>query len=63
VSLSDLLLFEPYGQLPTSLDEVIPHAMPTLRVRADKKVGFYWEAYGTNPAGEVMNISVVSHPR
>ena len=62
VSLSDLLLFEPYGQLPTSLDEVIPHAMPTLRVRADKKVGFYWEAYGTNPAGEVMNISVVVAP-
>jgi tetratricopeptide (TPR) repeat protein len=62
VSLSDLLLFEPYGQLPASLDEVIPHAMPTLRVRADKKVGFYWEAYGTNPAGEVMNISVVVAP-
>ena len=62
VSLSDLLLFEPYGQLPASLDEVIPHAMPTLRVHADKKVGFYWEAYGTNPAGEVMNISVVVAP-
>jgi hypothetical protein len=62
VSLSDLLLFDPYGQLPASLDEVIPHAMPTLRVRADKKVGFYWEAYGTNPAGEVMNISVVVAP-
>ena len=30
VSLSDLLLFEPYGQLPASLDEVIPHTMPTL---------------------------------
>jgi hypothetical protein len=62
VSLSDLLLFEPYGQLPASLDEVTPHAMPTLRVHADKKVGFYWEAYGTNPAGEVMNISVVVAP-
>ena len=62
VSLSDLLLFEPYGQLPASLDEVIPHAMPTLRVRPDRKVGFYWEAYGTNPAGEVMNISVVVAP-
>ena len=62
VSLSDLLLFEPYGQLPSSLDEVIPHAMPTLRVRPDKKLGFYWEAYGTNPAGEVMNINVVVAP-
>jgi hypothetical protein len=62
VSLSDLLLFEPYGQLPTSLEEVIPHAMPTLRVRPDRKVGFYWEAYGTNPAGEVMNINVTVAP-
>ena len=50
VSLSDLLLFEPYGQLPATLDEVIPHTMPTLTVRSSKKLGFYWEAYGTNPA-------------
>jgi tetratricopeptide (TPR) repeat protein len=62
VSLSDLLLFEPYGQLPTSLEEVIPHTMPTLRVRPDRKLGFYWEAYGTNPAGEVMSINVTVAP-
>ena len=60
--MSDLLLFEPYGQLPTSLEDVVPHAMPTLRVRADKKVGFYWEAYGTNPAGETMGINVTVAP-
>lgn len=62
VSLSDLLLFEPYGTLPTSLEEVIPHALPTLRVHADKKLGFYWEAYGTNPAGETMNVGVTVAP-
>lgn len=62
VSLSDLLLFSPYGTLPTSLDEVIPHALPTLRVRADQKLGFYWEAYGTNPAGETMGINVTVAP-
>lgn len=62
VSLSDLLLFDPYGALPTSLEEAIPHAMPTLRVRADRKVGFYWEAYGTNPTGEAMSISVTVAP-
>ena len=62
VSLSDLLLFEPYGQLPSSLEDVVPHAMPTLRVHADKKVGFYWEAYGTNPAGETMGINVTVAP-
>jgi len=62
VSLSDLLLFEPYGQLPASLDEVIPHTLPSLRVRSDRKVGFYWEAYGTNPSGETMNINVTVAP-
>jgi hypothetical protein len=62
VSLSDLLLFEPYGQLPAKLDEVIPHMMPTLTVRSNKKLGFYWEAYGTNPTGETMGISVTVAP-
>ena len=62
VSLSDLLLFEPYGSLPSTLTEVIPHALPTLRVRSDRKVGFYWEAYGTNPSGETMNINVTVAP-
>jgi hypothetical protein len=62
VSLSDLLLFEPYGQLPAKLDEVIPHMMPTLTVRSNKKLGFYWEAYGTNPTGETMGINVTVAP-
>jgi hypothetical protein len=62
VSLSDLLLFEPYGALPATLEEVIPHALPTLRVRSDRKLGFYWEAYGTDPTGEVMNIGVTVAP-
>jgi hypothetical protein len=62
VSLSDLLLFEPYGQLPSKLEEVIPHMLPTLTVRSNKKLGFYWEAYGTNPAGETMGINVTVAP-
>ena len=62
VSLSDLLLFEPYGALPTSLDEVMPHMKPTLHVRGDRKLGFYWEAYGTNPGGETMGVSVTVAP-
>jgi hypothetical protein len=62
VSLSDLLLFEPYGQLPAKLDDVVPHMMPTLTVRSNKKLGFYWEAYGTNPTGETMGINVTVAP-
>jgi hypothetical protein len=62
VSLSDLLLFEPYGQLPTTLEEAIPHMMQSLTVHANKKLGFYWEAYGTNPTGETMGINVTVAP-
>jgi hypothetical protein len=62
VSLSDLLLFNPYGALPTSLDEVIPHALPSLRVKSTQKLGFYWEAYGTSPTGETMGINVTVAP-
>ncbi|MDA1080721.1 MAG: hypothetical protein O2973_03435 [Gemmatimonadetes bacterium] len=58
VSLSDLLFFKPYGSFPANADEAIPHALPTERVMADEKLGVFWEAYGTDPAGERMTISV-----
>ena len=62
VSLSDLLFFTPYGADPTTVEEVLPHALATQRVRAREKVGIYWEAYNTNPAGEPMTISLVVAP-
>jgi hypothetical protein len=62
VTLSDILLFEPYGSLPAKVEDVIPHALPSLRVRADKKLGFFWEAYGTNPVGEPMSVSLTVAP-
>lgn len=62
VSLSDLLFYEPYGEFPSTVEAVLPHALPTQKVRADKKVGVYWEAYNTNPAGERMTISLVVAP-
>ncbi|MFM8301495.1 MAG: hypothetical protein ACKN99_03060, partial [Gemmatimonadota bacterium] len=62
VSLSDLLFFTPYGADPSTVDEVLPHAIATQKVRADRKLGIYWEAYNTNPAGEPMTISLVVAP-
>ncbi len=62
VSLSDLVFFRPYGADPTSAEEVLPHLLATQRVRASEKVGIYWEAYNTNPAGEAMTISLVVAP-
>ena len=58
VTLSDLLFYKPYGTFPTSVDEAAPHAVPTERLRSDEKLGVYWEAYGTDPNGEKMKISL-----
>ncbi len=58
VTLSDLLFFKPYGTIPQSAEEAAPHAHPTERLRADEKLGVYWEAYGTDPQGEQMTISL-----
>ena len=62
VSLSDLLFYTPYGTFPTTVEEVLPHALATQKVRADQPIGVYWEAYNTNPAGEKMTISLVVAP-
>ncbi len=58
VTLSDLLFYKPYGSFPTTVEEAAPHAHTTERLRADEKLGVYWEAYGTDPQGETMNISL-----
>jgi hypothetical protein len=58
VTLSDLLFYKPYGTFPQSVEEAAPHAVPTERLRADQKLGVYWESYGTDPAGEKMGISL-----
>ena len=58
VTLSDLLMFKPYGSTPVLAEEAAPHALNSDRVRADEKLGVYWEAYGTDPGGETMNITL-----
>jgi hypothetical protein len=58
VTLSDLLFYKPYGRLPATVEDAAPHAVPTERLRADEKLGVYWESYGTDPSGEKMNVSL-----
>ncbi len=62
VSLSDLLFYVPSGERPTTVEEALPHALATQRVRASQTLGVYWEAYNTNPEGERMTISLVVAP-
>ncbi len=58
VTLSDLLFYKPYGTFPATVEDAAPHAVPTERLRADEKLGVYWESYGTDPNGEKMNVSL-----
>lgn len=58
VTLSDLLFYKPYGSFPGSVEEAAPHAHSTERLRSEEKLGVFWEAYGTDPMGERMGVSL-----
>ena len=58
VYLSDLLFYKPHGTFPATAEAAAPHAHPTERLRADEKLGVFWEAYGTDPSGEQMQVSL-----
>ena len=58
VVLSDLLFYKPFGTFPATAEEAAPHAHPTERLRADEKLGVFWESYGTDPSGETMTVSL-----
>lgn len=58
VTVSDLLFYKPSGAPPTSVEEALPLALPTERVHANAPLGVYWESYGTDPAGEMMKLTV-----
>ena len=62
VSISDLLLFEPYDGMPRTLDDVLPHARASQHVVPGSKVGIYWETYNTNPLGEGIQVAITVAP-
>lgn len=62
VSLSDLLFYTPYGEFPTSVEQALPHAIPTQVVTRGQKIGVFWETYGTDPAGEMISIQLTVAP-
>ncbi len=62
VSLSDLFFYTPYDQFPASVEEMMPHALATQKVRANEPLGIFWEAYNTNPQGEKLTVSLVVAP-
>jgi hypothetical protein len=62
VQMSDVLLFEPYDGMPMNLDEVTPRMLTSQRIPEGSRVGIYWEAYNTNPAGEGIGVSITVAP-
>jgi hypothetical protein len=62
VSISDLLLFDPYDGMPRTLDDILPHVSSSQVVREGSKVGIYWETYNTNPSGEGIQVSITVAP-
>jgi hypothetical protein len=53
-----MLFFAQYDSLPETLEQAVPHAVPTMRVANNRRLGVYFECYGTNPAGEMLNVTV-----
>jgi hypothetical protein len=64
--LSELLLFQPHGDLPTTLDEVLPRALGSLKLKQGAAVGLYWEVYGQpqaiDPLVATLDVEPVDRP-
>jgi hypothetical protein len=59
----DVLLFDPPDSLPGELSAVLPHVLGTTRVRADRKLGLFWELYGLTSAAQPVSASLAITPR
>jgi hypothetical protein len=57
-AMSDLLLLEGSDSLPNDLAAVLPLALATTRVRADRPLGLFWEVAGLSPDGEEVTTSL-----
>jgi hypothetical protein len=57
VTLSEMLFFGEYDGLPDNLEQAAQHALPSIKLRNDQKLGVYFESYGTNPAGEKLKVT------
>lgn len=57
IAVSDILLFD---ASPDAIDlgSILPHMLGNLRVRTDKKVGLYWEAYGLARPDSALPVSL-----
>jgi hypothetical protein len=62
IQVSDIVLFEPFDGMPTSAEDVLPHMRTSERIPEGSRVGIFWEAYNTNPAGEGLEVNITVAP-
>ena len=55
--MSDLLVLRSRPDLPESLDEAVPHALPSLRIQAGDAIQVAWEVYGLR-IGETAEVRI-----
>jgi hypothetical protein len=64
--LSELLLFLPRDELPTTLDDVLPLVLGSLKLPQGASVGLYWEVYGqpqaVAPLVATLDVEPVDRP-
>lgn len=56
--MSDFVLFEPSGELPESLEEVVPRLRTNERLPEGSRVGIYWETYAASPTPVPIEVSL-----
>ena len=56
-AISDLLILQGGGEVPTSLDEALPTALPGLRIEAGDAFKVAWELYGLR-VGETARVTI-----
>lgn len=61
LALSDVLLLAGTDPLPTGLDDAIPRARGSSRVRPGESLGLFWEVYGLPETPDTVSFSVSMH--
>ncbi len=60
-AISDLLILQGGGEVPTSLDEALPTALPAVRIGAGEAFKVAWELYGLR-LGESATVRIGVNP-
>ncbi len=58
VGVSDVLLLQSADPLPSTLEEAVPQARGSTRVRPGESLGLFWEVYGLSERPDTVALSV-----